>query len=85
MNNSAKSYIISVSLPSSLAKEVDTSAKKMGRPKSQLFQEAVRQYLWLLKWKEVQGYGINQASEQGLAADDVERLINEYREEQTSA
>ena len=85
MNNISKSSIISISLPSLLAKEVQASAQKRGRSRSQIFQQAVKQYLWLEQWKELQGYGIDRAREQGFELDNVERLVNEYRAEQKNS
>ena len=78
---SANSEIVSVSLPQKLAQEVKKSAKKLNRSRSQLFQEAISQYLWLQKWKEMQGYGVVRSREMGLVPGDVERLIAEYRNE----
>lgn len=76
-----KSKIISVSLPQMLAEQIQESARGMGKSRSQLFQDAVQQYLTLSKWKELQGYGVARAIQKRIKPEDTNHLIDEYRNE----
>jgi CopG family transcriptional regulator/antitoxin EndoAI len=71
--------IWNISLPPEMAKEAETVAKKEARTKSELVREALRQYLWSAKWRNLQAYGQKQARKLGIREEDVERLIDETR------
>jgi CopG family transcriptional regulator / antitoxin EndoAI len=72
--------ILSLSLPPKLLEEAETIAKKEGRTKSELFREALRRYIQDEQWRELQEYGVRQAQKLGLKEQDIERLVNEYRQ-----
>ena len=71
--------IFSLSLPPELLKEAECLAKREGRTKSELFREALRQYIQAQKWRELQEYGARWSKQLGIRETDVERLIDEYR------
>lgn len=75
----SQNQIISVSLPANLIKQARSKAQKMQKSRSQIFQDALRQYFLMLKWKELQAYGVNRSIEMKLKPEDAERLIDEYR------
>jgi metal-responsive CopG/Arc/MetJ family transcriptional regulator len=70
---------VSLSLPGKLAGQAERVAKREGRTRSALLREALKLYLAESKWRELRKYGAAQAGKLGLAEDDVERLIREYR------
>ena len=76
---SSKNQIISLSMPQILIKKAQAMAKQTQKSRSQIFQEALKQYLWSIKWQELQAYGIEQSINLGLKPQDTQRLINEYR------
>lgn len=69
-----------ISLPPKLARQVDKQATAEGRTRSELFREAVRQYIARRdRWNQVFAYGENTAAERGLTEDDVDRAVAEER------
>lgn len=76
---SRKSSIVSISLPSDLALDLDSAAKQERRSRSELVREAVRQYVMLAKWKALRQKAELKAVEQGLKEADIERLVDEER------
>jgi metal-responsive CopG/Arc/MetJ family transcriptional regulator len=70
---------VSLSLPGKLARQAERAAKREGRTRSELLREALKLYLAESKWRELRKYGTAQAGKMGLAEEDVERLIREYR------
>ena len=70
---------VSLSLPGKLARQAERVAKREGRTRSALLREALKLYLAESKWRELRKYGAAQAGKLGLAEDNVERLIREYR------
>jgi len=74
-----KSSILSISLPSDLAVDLDSAAKQERRSRSELVREAVRQYVLLAKWRVLRQKAALKAAEQGLREEDIERLVDEER------
>jgi len=74
-----KSSILSISLPSDLAVDLDSAAKQERRSRSELVREAVRQYVLLAKWRVLRQKAALKAAEQGLREQDIERLVDEER------
>lgn len=72
---------ITFSLPPEMAAQVEKAMQAEGRTRSELLREALRRYLEERRWKEVFRYGEQRSRELGLTPDDVERLVDEYREE----
>jgi CopG family transcriptional regulator/antitoxin EndoAI len=74
-----KSSVLSISLPSDLAVDLDSAAKRERRSRSELVREAVRQYVLLTKWRTLRQKASLRAAEQGLKEEDIERLVDEER------
>ncbi|MCX6089919.1 MAG: ribbon-helix-helix protein, CopG family [Candidatus Atribacteria bacterium] len=74
------SKIQSLSLPPEMAREMEKLAREEGMTKSELFREALRQYIRKNKWDKIREYGIQKAIELGIESEeDIEKLIDEYR------
>lgn len=71
--------IWNISLPPEMARAAEKAAKEEARTKSELIREALRQYLWGKRWKELRHYGEERARRQGIREEDVDRLIHESR------
>jgi CopG family transcriptional regulator / antitoxin EndoAI len=69
-----------ISLPPKLARQVDKVAKQEGRTRSELFREAVRQYIAKEeRWQQLFAYAEEEARKRGLTEADVDRAVEEYR------
>jgi CopG family transcriptional regulator/antitoxin EndoAI len=79
------SKIVTISLHPELLEEVERLAKEEKRTRSEFFREAIRRYIEEKKWERIYRYGRLKAQEQGLAEEDVERLVDEDRSEQMNA
>ncbi len=73
------SKTLSLSLPLELAREAERMAKKEGRTKSELFQEALRRYIQEQRWLDLRRYGARQARKLGIREPEVGGIIEEYR------
>ena len=73
--------IQTLSLPPKMVKQIEKLAKEENMTKSELFREAVREYLRKKRWEKIREYGAKKAAELGIKEEDVERLIDEYRSE----
>jgi CopG family transcriptional regulator/antitoxin EndoAI len=79
------SKLVTISLHPELLEEVERLAKEEKRTRSEFFREAFRRYIEEKKWERIYRYGRLKAQEQGLAEEDVERLVDEDRSEQMNA
>jgi len=53
--------------------------------RSELFREALRQYIKRRRWEKIREYGAKKAAELGIKSEkDIEKLIDEYRSEKMS-
>ncbi|MEW6659992.1 MAG: ribbon-helix-helix protein, CopG family [Thermodesulfobacteriota bacterium] len=77
------SKLVTISLLPELLEEVERLAKEEKRTRSEFFREAVRRYIEDKKWERIYRYGRLKAQGQGLTEADVERLVDEYRAEQS--
>ena len=69
-----------ISLPPKLARQVDKQATAEGRTRSELFREAVRQYIARHdRWNQIFAYGNSVVAERGLTEKDVDRAVAEER------
>lgn len=73
------SKILSLSLPPGLAREAERIAKREGRTKSELLQEAIRRYIQEQRWLTLRRYGAQQAHKLDIREPEIERVIEEYR------
>lgn len=71
---------VSISLPPDLAKEADRVARLEGRTRSEMFREAVRQYIARrARWDRIFSYGEDRARTLGLGEDDVAGIVKQRR------
>ena len=71
---------VTISLPPRLLREVDRLAESEGRSRSELFREALRQYLRRVdRWEEIFAFGERIAEEQGVSEDDVTKAVQARR------
>ncbi len=76
-----KTTVTSISLPSSLDRELAKEAKNEHRTKSGMIQEAIRFYLESKRWKKLQQDISLRANRLGIhSEEDIERLVDEIRE-----
>ena len=74
------SRTVTVSLPSELAREVDRVARAERRSRSEMFREALRQYLTRKdRWEEIFSYGEESARRSGLKEKDVVEVVQAAR------
>ncbi len=76
-----KTKILTLSVPPEMLEELERVAKAESRTKSELFREALREYVSRRRWRELQAYGRERAQRMGITEADVERLIEEFRRE----
>jgi metal-responsive CopG/Arc/MetJ family transcriptional regulator len=71
---------VTVSLPPKLAKRVDRAAKAEGQTRSELFRQALQQYLAASeRWNRIFEYGEQVSARTGVTDLDVLRAIEEER------
>ena len=74
------SRTVTVSLPSELAREVDRVARAERRSRSEMFREALRQYLTRKdRWEEIFSYGEETARRSGLKEKDAVEVVQAAR------
>ena len=71
--------IQTISLPPEIVKQIEKIIKEEGMTKSELFREALREYIRKRRWEKIREYGARKAAELGVKEEDIERLIDEYR------
>ena len=71
--------VITFSLPPEMAERVREVMAEEDRTMSELVREALRLYMDDREWRSVVRYGQRRAREQGIAPEDVERLVDEFR------
>lgn len=72
--------VINISLPNKLLKLADQVAEKEARTRSELFREAIRNYiLRRIQWDELFAYGKKAAKKVKLTDQDVNKIIADYR------
>ena len=71
--------IQTISLPPEIVKQIEKIIKEEGMTKSELFREALREYIRKRRWERIREYGARKAAEVGIKEEDIERLIDEYR------
>ena len=70
-----------ISLPPKLARQVDKQATAEGRTRSELFREALRQYIARRdRWNQIFAYGGIVAAERGLTEEEVDQAVAEERD-----
>ncbi len=74
-----KTKVITFSLPPEMAERIRQVMAEEGRTMSELVREALRLYMDDREWRSLVRYGQRRAREQGIAPEDVERLVDEFR------
>ncbi len=77
--------VITFSLPPEMAEQVKQVMAEEDRTMSSLIREALRLYMDDHEWRSLVRYGQRRAREQGIAPEDVERLVEELRAKQAEA
>jgi metal-responsive CopG/Arc/MetJ family transcriptional regulator len=73
------SRLLSVSLPDQLAEETDALARALGKTKSEVVRDALRQHLHRERLADLQRYGRERAEALGLGPEDTEALVDDVR------
>jgi len=76
--------LITISIMPELFEKLNKLAKEESRTRSELLREALRKYIVEKEWERLRLYGRQKVQELGLEEKDVERLVDEYRSEQSS-
>lgn len=77
-----KYKVVTLSMPEEIYEQADEIAKEEGRTRSELFREALRQYVDTRTWRKLQRETAEQERSLGITSeDDVERIIDELREQ----
>ncbi|TSC93605.1 MAG: CopG family transcriptional regulator [Candidatus Berkelbacteria bacterium Licking1014_85] len=72
--------IVNISIPGPLLKEVEQVAKEEYRTRSELFREALRDYMMnRKKLADIYSYAENQAQKTKIANANLENIISDYR------
>lgn len=72
--------IVNISIPAQLLKLADEVAKNEARSRSELFREAIRNYVVRQKkWQEIFSFGQKQAKKLKIKETDVEKIFSDYR------
>jgi CopG family transcriptional regulator/antitoxin EndoAI len=75
-----KYKVVTLSMPEETYKQAEDIAREEGRTRSELFREALRQYIDTKKWKTLQRETAERAKDLGITSEeDVERIIGELR------
>ena len=69
--------IVSVSIPLKLVQELDQVCDQEHRNRSELYREALRQYLKMRRWHALREYSAAKGSAAGTGHIDVEKIIEE--------
>jgi len=77
--------IVNFSLPPEIYKQVEELAKQKETSRSQVLREALKQYVASEKrWQQIRKWGEETTKRLGIKDEnDVERIIDEYREEKS--
>ncbi len=72
--------VVTVSLPPGLLKDMERLTKEEGRTRSELFREALREYIATRRWHRIRRWGEAAARRTAVKDEaDVERIVQQYR------
>ena len=67
-------------------REVEKVAKEENRTKSELIRETLRRYIEDREWKKLTRYARKKSAETGINTEEgIQRIVNEFRGEQSNA
>ena len=72
-----------VPLPKPLLAGADSLAKKLKKTRTEIIREALRRYILNEEWQILIAYGKAHAKAQGIKPSEINRIIKDYRLEQT--
>ena len=72
---------LTITLPLDIVQQVDEAAQQQGMSRSAFLQQAAERAVRNHRWQAILKYGREQAQRMGIKPEDVQRLIEEYREE----
>lgn len=76
--------LLTISIMPDFLDEVEKIAKEENRTKSELIREALRRYIENREFRRLQRFGAKQAKKLGIKEGDVQRIVDEYRAEQSN-
>jgi len=80
-----KYKVVNVSMPEEFFKQVEKLAKEENRTRSELYREALRQYVETRRWQKLQRETAERARKLGITSEeDVERIISDIRKKETA-
>jgi len=75
-----KYKVVNISMPEEFFKQAEKLAKEENRTRSELYREAIRQYIETKKWQKLQRESAERARRLGIRSEeDVERIIKDVR------
>ena len=78
--------LISISIMPDFLREVEKVAKEENRTKSELIREALRRYIEDREWEKLTRYARIKSTETGIKTEeDIQRVVDEFRGEQSNA
>ena len=78
--------LISISIMPDFLREVERVAKEENRTKSELIREALRRYIEDREWEKLTRYARIKSAETGIRTEeDIQRVVDEFRGEQSNA
>lgn len=81
----SKYKVVNVSMPEEFFKQAEKLAKEENRTRSELYREAIRQYIETRRWQKLQRESAERARKLGITSEeDVERVISEVRKKETA-
>lgn len=69
------------SLPFQIIEEIERLMREEKKTRNELLREAIKRYIEEKEWKKIFRYGENRTKRLGIKKGDVEKLIDEVREE----
>ncbi len=72
--------VTTISLPPVVEEKITEIANKEGMTKSELVREALRRYIEEKELRELVRYGREKAIERGIREDQIEDIVDSYRE-----
>lgn len=80
-----KYKVVNISMPEKFFKQVEELAKEENRTRSELYREALRQYIETRRWQKLQQETAERARKLGIESEeDVDRIVNELRNKETA-
>ena len=71
--------LLSVAVPDGLADDTEALAQALGKTKSEVVRDALRQHVMLERFAALRQHGRDQAEMLGIGPEDVEALVDEGR------